>query len=125
MKGHEGQSIVTVTENDTVQFICLFDRMASNAKLMFRWTTVLLEDEDTINLTNIIIHISCEDIGYYTCVGRNTYNFGQPSIEQLTLLVMCKLFFLKTKFNEFDDVLSVWKAWKYTLRNVHFILVKW
>lgn len=90
VKGFEGQDLITVSENETVQFTCLIDTAASNAKLTFQWSTVLFEDSDTSDLTYSLRQVSCLDAGDYNCVGSNTYNYGKPSIGHLTLLVMCK-----------------------------------
>lgn len=90
VKGFEGQELITLAENDTVQFTCLIDTAASDAKLTFQWKTVLFEDSDTSNLTYSLRHVNCLDAGDYNCVSRNPYNYGQPSIGHLTLLVLCK-----------------------------------
>jgi hypothetical protein len=90
VNGFEGKDIITVVENDTVQFTCLIDTIASNARLTFSWKTVLVEEFDTTNLTYTLHRVSCRDTGVYTCVERNALNNRKLTTGHLTLLVKCK-----------------------------------
>lgn len=87
--GHAGQDVVSVSEGDSVSFECHIDGAADNAHLLFRWSSLLREEKNTSNLRYTIDAVSCNQTGGYTCTGRNVYNFGEPSVKQITMLVKC------------------------------------
>ncbi|XP_053374044.1 hemicentin-1-like [Mercenaria mercenaria] len=88
IKGHQGQTHVTVDENDGgIEFTCEVDsNPSSTVKITFNGE-ILKERSNTKLISLTHSSVVCLDGGEYTCEGRNQY--GQLSRKSINLFVNC------------------------------------